>query len=133
AGAPEAFKRAKAEATDELAALEPRIPYVSVVVQGAGPDPITVNMDEVQIPPTLVGIPRPIDPGDHKFQAFAPGLESNATTITLKEGARETVVLTLQPAAATKVAGAASPPSASPGDSSAETSGDAGVSTSDIE
>src|SRR5690606_12046991 len=63
AGAPEAFKRAKAEATDELAALEPRIPYVSVVVQGAGPDPITVNMDEVQIPPTLVGIPRPIDPG----------------------------------------------------------------------
>jgi len=133
AGAPEAFKRAKSDATEELTSLEPRIPYVSVVVQGAGPDPITVNMDDIQIPPTLVGIPRPLDPGEHRFQAFAPGLESNATTITLKEGARETVVLTLQPAAEAKPAAGATPGAAAPAEQPAESPGDAGISTADID
>jgi len=97
--APAAFREAQASAQKELAALEPRLPYVSVVVQGAGPLPVTVTMDGQKVPQALVGVPRPVDPGEHKFQGFAEKMETNVSTVSLREGARETVVLTLQEAA----------------------------------
>lgn len=96
--APAAFVNAKEEAKKDLTALDPRIPYVSVSVQGAAGDPVVVNMDGVQIPPTLVGIPRPVDPGEHQFQAFSKGLESEVLTVSVKEGTRQSVALVLKPA-----------------------------------
>jgi hypothetical protein len=103
-GAPKQFRDAQEAAQKELAALEPRLPYVSVVVQGAGPLPVTVTMDGLKVPQALVGVPRPVDPGEHRFQAFAEGMETNLSSVTVREGARETVVLTLQQASATSPA-----------------------------
>jgi hypothetical protein len=97
AGAPQPVKAAKADAEKELEALEPRVPYVSVVVQGGGPKPVTVTMDGVQVPPALIGVPRPVDPGDHKFEAAAESMDSAVSTIAVREGHSETVVLTLHP------------------------------------
>jgi hypothetical protein len=94
-GAPEVLREARDDAEKELRQLEPRIPYVSVVVQGAGASSVTVTMDGVQVPPALIGVPRPVDPGEHKFQAFADGMESAISGTTLNEGRQETVVLTL--------------------------------------
>jgi hypothetical protein len=54
-------------------------------------------MDGIQVPQALLGVPRPIDPGAHKFQAFADGMQSAASTLEVGEGRNETVVLTLQP------------------------------------
>jgi len=117
ANAPRAFRNAKATAQKELAAIGPRLPYISVVVQGAGPLPVTVTMDGQTVPQALVGVPRPVDPGQHKFQAHAEGMKTNESTVTVAEGGRETVVLTLQPArkkpgdtAAPPVASSPSPP-----------------------
>jgi hypothetical protein len=90
------FKEAKADAEQELQQLEPRIPYVNVTVLGAGPKPVTVLMDGVQVPPALLGVPRPVNPGEHKFQGFAEGMQSAVSSITVAEGRNETVVLTLQ-------------------------------------
>lgn len=93
--APAAFKEAKRAAETELAALEPRLPYVTVNVQGAGAAQVTVTQDGVQVPSALVGVPRPVDPGEHKFQAYAKDMESEVVTLTVKEGGKESVALAL--------------------------------------
>jgi hypothetical protein len=95
--APRAFKEAVAAGTKELDEIEPRIARVSVVVQGAGSEDVRVTRNSRPVPTELVGVPHPVDPGKHEYQAFAEGMESAATTVVLKEGGRETVVLTLNP------------------------------------
>jgi len=109
AGAPQPVREAKADAERELEALEPRVPYVSVVVQGAGPRPVTVTMDGVPVPPALLGVPRPVDPGEHRFEAVAEGMEGARSTISVREKRSETVVLTLNPAVAGAAPVAAAP------------------------
>jgi hypothetical protein len=90
------IREAKENAEKELEALEPRIPYISVVVQGAGPKPVKVVMDGAEIPSALLGVPQPVNPGEHEYQAFAEGMESSKTSIKVPEGRSETVVLTLK-------------------------------------
>lgn len=104
---PKAFRDAKAAAEKELPEVEKRLPYVSVVVQGDGADDVRVTMDGSRVPDALIGVPRPVDPGKHTFQAFATDMKSSAKDITVEEGAKETIVLTLQPAPGEKGAGAA--------------------------
>lgn len=128
ADAPAAFKEAQEAAATELAALEPRLPYVTVNVQGAGAAQYTVTQDGVQIPSALVGVPRPVDPGEHKFQAVAKDMESEVATVTVKEGAKESVALTL---VAKPGAGAAAPAGGSepggPAAAGGDTAGDKGT------
>ncbi|NRA33481.1 MAG: hypothetical protein HRU17_09090 [Polyangiaceae bacterium] len=57
---------------------------------------IHVMIDGKIIPPALVGIPYPVDPGEHRFQASADRQESSDKTLTVTEGSKETVVLTLR-------------------------------------
>jgi len=111
ADAPKAFQKAQADARTELAALEPRVPRVSVVVQGAGDLPVKVHMNGTPVPDGLVGVPRPLNPGSYEFQAFAEGAKSNPSTLLLRESAAETIVLTLR-AATTAAPAAATAPSA---------------------
>jgi hypothetical protein len=81
----------------ELAEIESRIAYVSVVVQGgAGATSVRVTRNGEPVPAELVGIPTPVNPGDYSYQALAEGMESTATTVKLRDGVRETVVLTLR-------------------------------------
>ena len=94
--APQAFRDAKEAAIRELEAIEPRIPYVSVSVQGAGRGPVEVKMNGKIVPPALVGIPRPLDPGTYEFQGFAEGKQSDTSTIVVKESAKQTVLLLLE-------------------------------------
>lgn len=96
ADVPKPFRQAQADARTELEALEPRVPRVSVVVQGSGDLPVKVHMNGNPVPDGLVGVPRPLNPGNYEFQAFAEGARSNPSTLVLREGAKETVVLTLQ-------------------------------------
>jgi hypothetical protein len=95
--APRVFREAVAAGNKELDEIEPRIAHVSVVVQGSGSNEVKVTRDSRPVPSELVGVPHPVDPGKHEYQAFAEGMESAPTSVTLKEGGRETVVLTLQP------------------------------------
>ncbi|HET7538617.1 MAG TPA: hypothetical protein VFK05_02050 [Polyangiaceae bacterium] len=96
------FRDAQAAGDKELAELEPRLPYVSVVVQGANARDVQVTRDTEQLPQGLLGVPHPEDPGTHTFRATATGMESAPSTILLKEGAHETVLLTLNPVASTE-------------------------------
>lgn len=93
---PRAFRDAVQMGEKELADIEPRIAYVSVVVQGGPPaSSVQVTRNGQPVPPELLGVPTPINPGEYSYQARSDGMESTAASVKLREGARETVVLTL--------------------------------------
>jgi hypothetical protein len=117
--APRVFRDAQQMGEKELADIEPRIAYVSIVVQGAGAGAVRVTRNNEDVPAELLGIPSPINPGGYTYQAFADGMQSTTTTVKLAEGAKETVVLTLRaiPGAKKTAAKAAGPGAASSGPS----------------
>lgn len=120
--APRPFREAQQQGEKELAAVEPRLAYASVVVQGgAGASGLRVTRNGEPVPPELLGVPTPVNPGDYKYQAFAEGMESTIATISFSEGSRETVVLTMHELPGSKKAVAAPPPSRK--DSTAPTPG----------
>lgn len=125
------FRDAQAAGDKELAELEPRLPYVSVVVQGAGAKDVQVSRDGERVPQPLIGVPHPVDPGEHTFRAVAEGMESAPSTILLKEGSRETVVLTLSASATAPApaAGSSAPASGGSVGFGADTGGDTSPST----
>ncbi|XXX75248.1 hypothetical protein WMF30_47125 [Sorangium sp. So ce134] len=86
-------------AQKEIAALEPRVPKLRVVVEGA-PSGVEVQRDGTALPAAALGEPLPIDPGPHEIRASAPGHQTETRAITIAEGQTETVALTLRPAAA---------------------------------
>jgi hypothetical protein len=96
--APDPWRDAKAEAVKEAEALEPRLPYVTVKVQGAGAAPVTVAMDGVRVLAAFLGVPQPVDPGQHRLEAAAAGMALATGTIDVREGQRETIVLALHAA-----------------------------------
>jgi hypothetical protein len=114
AAAPKPFRDAQADAVRELKELEPRISSVKATVQGEAKN-LKVTMDDVIVPAALIGVPHPVDPGTHRFQASGDGAASDVVTVTLKEGARENVTLTLKPGMAPPVVAAAEPPAKAPG------------------
>ena len=112
--APKAFQNAQEEAQKELNELEPRIPYVTVQVEGAGAQAVSVTQDGVAIPAALIGVPRPVDPGEHEFQALTESLASRPQKITVAEKARQTVALKLEPRSAVAAPPVTAPPSTTP-------------------
>ncbi len=98
------FVRAVAEAKPELAALRPRIPELKVSMKGPGASLARVTLDGHPVPPELVGVERPIDPGHYELSASAPGATTAHQTVSVAEGQHYVVVLHLA------AAGASAPP-----------------------
>lgn len=96
AGAPQAFRDAQERARRVLEQALPRIAYLVLHVGPAGIQP-TVTVSGVSVPSALLGAERPTDPGAHEIVASAPGHLSTKTTVTLAEGARQEITLTLSP------------------------------------
>jgi hypothetical protein len=99
AGAPPAFTKALADARKDLAALEPRVPSVTIVVKGA--PSATVTLDGAALPSAVLGVPRPVDPGKHVVRAEADGFAPGQSTFTVGERKNESVTLTLEHGRAT--------------------------------
>lgn len=107
ANAPDAFKDAVEKAKAELAALEPRVPALTINVSGEGAGDAVVTMDGNPVPKALVGVPYPVDPGEHQLQATGKGVQSAVATVNLSEGAKESVALELVSAPGVMPPGAA--------------------------
>lgn len=99
AKSPKAFVDAQSAAERELEALEARIPSVTIAVQGAPATAVSVLMDGATLSSAMIGMPLPVDPGQHVFEARGPSAQSAPVTITVSEGGKETVMLTLRPTA----------------------------------
>lgn len=108
-GAPPAFHDAVARAQKTLDAALPRIGKLRVtVVRPAGVKP-SVKVDGEPLSEALLDANRPTDPGTHTVEATADGHLPAKATVTLAEGATQSVSLTLKPDAAS----AAPPPARS--------------------
>ena len=86
-----AQKSAQSEAEKARTALMPRIPSVELVLDPPAPN-ARVTLDGKHVPPAMVGIKRPIDPGAHTV-AVARDRESASQDFTLKEAEAVRVVL----------------------------------------
>ena len=97
-GASGAFRQAQEKAEEELAQLRPQIPRLKITVEGVPANKeASVTLDGKPVPPVLIGVSRPVDPGSHEVQASAEGMQNAVQTIELERGQSESILLTLQP------------------------------------
>ena len=94
ADAPPAVKKAVEDGTAELAQLEPQLPYVAVSVKNPSGQ-VEVKMDGAVVPPALLGLMHPVDPGQHQFQASNGQSSSEVVTTDVKPTTRHNVELVL--------------------------------------
>jgi len=107
-GDQEVQEAAKQEAATELEALMPRIPKLTIELDGAPADQVAVTVDGVALAPALIRVARPANPGQHT--AVAKLGEQQATeSVTLAEGESKTVVLRIAAPAEPKPAEPAAP------------------------
>jgi hypothetical protein len=83
---PEAFKRALADAKQEVKAVEPRLAWVAVNVVGARPEQVEVTLNGSVIPSAALGAQRPVDPGVLRVEARAEGYRPAEAVVELTEG-----------------------------------------------
>jgi tetratricopeptide (TPR) repeat protein len=83
---PDAFKRALAEAKQEVKAVEPRLAWVSINVKGANPNVVEVQLNNAVIPSAALGAQRPVDPGTLHARARADGYRTAQADVQLAEG-----------------------------------------------
>jgi hypothetical protein len=100
ANAPPAFKTAHSQADTELSNVEGRIAYVTVMVQGTDAKQAVVTLDHTDLPAAESDIPIPTDPGTHVFSAHTSRTKTNEVSVTLRDGAKQTVNLVLPDAPA---------------------------------
>jgi hypothetical protein len=97
--APEAFQRAVSEATSEVEQVRARVARLELRLPDDAPAGTTVTLDDKPVPPALLGVPTPVDPGVHRVSAQAKGRAPFASLVTLPEGGRESLEITLVAAA----------------------------------
>lgn len=94
--APAAFKKAQEAGAAELSALEPKIPWLEIDVKPANVAGLSVTLDGTPVPPALIGVERPANPGAHEIEASAPGYAPATAKVTLASAAHEKVSLALR-------------------------------------
>ncbi|MCA9641897.1 MAG: hypothetical protein KC492_14425, partial [Myxococcales bacterium] len=101
---PKAFTAARQEAASLAAAVEKRIPSVTVTVSGVGPDvELDVSVDDVSVPPAAATLPRKVNPGAHHLRVSAAGYLVQEQDFSLVEAESRTlnVELARDPSAVT--------------------------------
>jgi hypothetical protein len=128
--APQAFRDAQAAAEEERKQVEPHIGRLLVKVEGAeGAKDLAVTIDGQPFPTVMLGVPQPMDPGQHTVTATATGYKAAPATVTLKDAGSGSVVVKME---VDPTATAASPPPASePGPGAPIVSSPSGAPPSD--
>ncbi|MCC6215160.1 MAG: hypothetical protein IT376_09840 [Polyangiaceae bacterium] len=112
--APDAFRAAQEAGRTELEELVPRIPMVTAKVTNAEGKKYRLWVDGKEVPAALVGLPKPVDPGEHTLQVATDALASKATKVAVVEKDEKTVELALEPGVPLPAGAAAPPPEAPP-------------------
>ncbi|WP_437967823.1 tetratricopeptide repeat protein [Sorangium sp. So ce260] len=73
ASASDVFRAAVADAEKAYDDLRPRIPKLAVGVRGAPEREVQISIDGKPMPPALVGVSRPVDPGKHLVEGAWAG------------------------------------------------------------
>jgi hypothetical protein len=114
--APQAFRDAQTAAEEERKQVEPHIGRLTVKVEGAdGAKDLVVAVDGQPIPSVLLGVPQPMDPGDHTITATATGFKGAPVTASLKDAGIGAVTLKMEVDNSVPPPGAAPAPGAAGG------------------
>ncbi|MBI2392631.1 MAG: hypothetical protein HYV09_23805 [Deltaproteobacteria bacterium] len=81
-------------AAQELEAIEPRIPHLTIRVPSDPPEAMTVTIDDDPLPSPAWGTALELDPGTHQIRARGKGVAPFESTVTLVE--REDRTITIQ-------------------------------------
>lgn len=98
-GSPRAFRDARDAAEKEIAEVEEKIARITIRLENAPEDLATVRvtLDGTAVPSVLLGVPQPVDPGEHRIEASAPGLRAEPKDVALAAQQKGEVVLVLTP------------------------------------
>ena len=96
--APNAFRNAQTSAAEELKVVEPHIARLTITVHGPDPKAAKVTLDGAAMESVLIGVARPIDPGEHQLHAEAPGFAALTKSIIVADGSPLSVTPELTPA-----------------------------------
>ncbi|MBX3125478.1 MAG: PEGA domain-containing protein [Polyangiaceae bacterium] len=75
--------------------LAKRVPRLTLSLPDGAPPSTRIVRDGVELGRASLGVPLPVDPGNHTVVVHAPGHEERAQTITLTEGETVAVVVEL--------------------------------------
>jgi hypothetical protein len=95
AGAPEAFRQAIEEAKKELPQIEPAIPSLRLEVTPESAAGLTLSIDGESVSAAVVGVERPINPGEHVIVAKADGFAQSEQRVTIARGEKQTLEIAL--------------------------------------
>jgi hypothetical protein len=95
AAAPEAFQRAVADATAEIEPVRARVARIELRLPADAPHGTEVMLDDKPLPAALLGVATPVDPGTHHLAARAPGRAPYRYDVTLAEGGRQSIQISL--------------------------------------
>ncbi len=85
AGAPKAFLDAQREASKLAASLAPRIPVLTLELDGPRPPELRLELDGHRLEPATLGLPSPVNPGEHRVVATAPGHLASEASVRVAE------------------------------------------------
>jgi len=85
-------QEAQRDAQRELDELQPRVPRLTIRIEGASPKDVTVRIDDADVPSSLIGAERLADPGQRRIVGHLGAAEVHADT-NLSEGERKEAVL----------------------------------------
>jgi hypothetical protein len=120
AGAPEAFQRAVSDAAAEVDAVRKQVARLELNLAPDTPDDVKVSIDGKALPPALLGVPVPVNPGTHHITARAAERAVFRADVNVVEAGKQSLRIQLSPLAAE--APAAPPPDAAKASSSSAVS-----------
>jgi hypothetical protein len=95
--APQAFRDAQVTAEEERKQVEPHIGRLLVKVEGAeGAKDLVVTIDGQPFPTVMLGVPQPMDPGEHTVAATATGFKGSPSKVVLKDAGSGSVVVKME-------------------------------------
>ncbi len=93
--APKSWQRALADAATELAAIKPRLGWITITVSGSTEARVTV--DGAAVPPAAVGVRRAVNPGEREVRVTAKGFLPQKMSLEMAEGGEASADFTLEP------------------------------------
>jgi hypothetical protein len=95
--APEAYLQAVETARSEIEGVRRRLARLKVVVIGVDGEPAQVSMDDKPTPHALLGVERPVNPGQHRIEARVAGQIRVTRELSLVEGESYQIELDVRP------------------------------------
>lgn len=89
----------EAIAAAQKVALAPLVPELTITLPAAAPRGTVVKRDDVTLEEAALGVPLPIDPGEHVVTSQAPNGPVSELRVTLAKGEKKEVVLPVGTAA----------------------------------